>query len=202
MLEVGWPEPALVLERIASTRNWPASSAAVSRSVVLRRMVGLLFRVGVVAGNVAVDMAGELVGGRDDVVSETIPAVQRVRQCVEQTGDAQHRVRSRIVRAARRPPAQLRGGGPPERSPFLAIHSPPPPFGLRLHGIPRRAPADTGTLQLAVEGNVVDRQGDTSVDGIHLWAEGRYGRHRAALSDWPACLWRGAQVRPVGATAD
>jgi hypothetical protein len=31
MLEVGCPEPALVLERIESTRNWAASSATVSR---------------------------------------------------------------------------------------------------------------------------------------------------------------------------
>jgi hypothetical protein len=30
MLEVGWPEPALVLERIESTRSWAASSATVS----------------------------------------------------------------------------------------------------------------------------------------------------------------------------
>jgi hypothetical protein len=32
MLEVGWPEPALVLARIESTRSWAASSATVSRS--------------------------------------------------------------------------------------------------------------------------------------------------------------------------
>jgi hypothetical protein len=33
MLEVGCPEPALVDERIASTRNWAATSATVPMSV-------------------------------------------------------------------------------------------------------------------------------------------------------------------------
>src|ERR1700743_2691503 len=33
MLEVGWPDPALVLERIESTRNWRARSAAWARSI-------------------------------------------------------------------------------------------------------------------------------------------------------------------------
>jgi hypothetical protein len=35
MLEVGWPEPALVLARIESTRNCRASTSTVARSAVL-----------------------------------------------------------------------------------------------------------------------------------------------------------------------
>src|SRR3984957_5540644 len=34
MLDVGWPDPALVEERIESTRSWAARSATVSRPIV------------------------------------------------------------------------------------------------------------------------------------------------------------------------
>src|SRR5450631_40040 len=35
MLDVGWPDPALVLDRMESTRSWAASSPASARSIPL-----------------------------------------------------------------------------------------------------------------------------------------------------------------------
>lgn len=52
MLEVGCPDPALVLQRIESTRSWAASSATVSRSIcgtdaaLVVVVIPLLFLVG------------------------------------------------------------------------------------------------------------------------------------------------------------
>jgi hypothetical protein len=46
MLEVGCPEPAAVLERIESTRNWAARSATVPRSVSdAEAFVGVVMRI-------------------------------------------------------------------------------------------------------------------------------------------------------------
>src|SRR4051812_5423776 len=42
MLEVGWPEPALVEQRIESTRSWAASSATVAKSVVVSASMAVM----------------------------------------------------------------------------------------------------------------------------------------------------------------
>jgi hypothetical protein len=55
MLEVGWPDPALVLARIESTRSWAAISATSSRMIsaeivvvvaMVLRMPAYAWRVG------------------------------------------------------------------------------------------------------------------------------------------------------------